>query len=48
MPKKVRAMEVKKVLEAVAGFCLLVAGITTNQPYITVAGIAEVAKIVAE
>jgi len=40
--------ELKKVLEAVAGFCLLVAGITANQPYITVAGIAEIAKIVAD
>lgn len=39
---------VKKVLEAIAGFCLLVGGLAMNQPYVTVAGIAEVAKIVAE
>lgn len=40
--------EIKKVLEAVAGLCLLVAGITTNQHFLTVAGMAEIAKIVAE
>lgn len=48
MPKKVRIMEVKKVLEAVAGICLLVAGITSGQHFITAAGIAEMAKIVSE
>jgi len=48
MVKKVRIMEVKKVLEAVAGICLLVAGITSGQHFITAAGIAEMAKIVSE
>lgn len=38
----------KKALEAIAGISLLVAGLAMQQPFVTVAGIAEVAKIVAE
>jgi len=39
--------EVKKALEVVVGVCLLVGGITTQQPFITAAGAAEIAKVVA-
>jgi len=38
--------EVKRALEVVVGVCLLVAGITTQQPFLTAAGAAEIAKVV--
>jgi len=40
-------MEVKKALEVAVGACLIVAGIGSQQPYLTAAGIAELAKVVA-
>jgi len=40
-------MEVKKALEVVVGACLMVAGLGSQQPFLTAAGVAELAKVVA-
>jgi len=40
-------MEVKKALEVVVGACLMVAGMTSQQHFLTAAGVAELAKVVA-
>lgn len=40
--------EVKKVLEALVGITLVVAGMTSQMPWLTAAGALEFAKVVSE